>query len=73
MGEKIYEANIIGRVSMDNIICDVSNIENLKCGDWGYLASDFYTLDDMARRAETISYEIMSRVGKNKRFDVKYI
>jgi len=72
VGEKIYEANIIGRVSMDNIICDVSNIENLKCGDWGYLASDFYTLDDMARRAETISYEIMSRVGKNKRFDVKY-
>ena len=71
--EKIYEANIIGRVSMDNIICDVSNIENLKCGDWGYLASDFYTLDDMARRAGTISYEIMSRVGKNKRFDIKYI
>ena len=54
-------------------VCHCGVDENLKCGDWGYLASDFYSLDDMARRAETISYEIMSRVGKNKRVDVKYI
>ncbi len=65
---KLAEARIIGRVSMDNIICDVTDIEGIKEGDMAYLAADFYTLDDMARDAGTISYEIMSRLGKNKRF-----
>ena len=69
----IAEARIIGRVSMDNIICDVSDVENLNVGDVAYLAGDFYTLDDVARDAGTISYEIMSRLGKNTRFDKKYI
>ena len=69
----ITEARIIGRVSMDNIICDVSNVEGLQCGDMAYLTDDFYTLDDVARDAGTISYEIMSRLGKNTRFDKKYI
>lgn len=67
------EARIIGRVSMDNIICDVTNVSKLEVGDWAVLASDFYTLDDMARDAGTISYEIMSRLGKNRRFERKYI
>lgn len=71
--KNIYEARIIGRVSMDNVICDVTNIENLQVGDIAYLAGDFYTLDDVARDAGTISYEIMSRIGKNSRFDRKYI
>ena len=70
---KLHEARIIGRVSMDNIICDVTDIENLSVGDLAYLADDFYTLDDMGRDAETISYEIMSRVGKNTRYIRKYI
>lgn len=67
------EARIIGRVSMDNIICDVSNVSSIAVGDWAILAGDSYTLDDMARDAGTISYEIMSRLGKNRRFDRKYI
>ena len=70
---KISEARIIGRVSMDNIICDVTNIEGLKCGDMAYLAADFYTLDDVAKDAGTISYELMSRIGKNTRFIRNYI
>lgn len=71
--EKISEARILGRVSMDNIICDVTGIEQLKVGDWGYLCADFYTLDDVAKDAGTIAYEIMSRLGKNTRFEKKYI
>ncbi len=68
--EKLAEARIIGRVSMDNIICDITDIADIKEGDMAYLAADFYTLDDVARDAGTISYEIMSRLGKNKRFVV---
>ncbi len=70
---KIIETRIIGRVSMDNIICDVTNVDGLQCGDIAYLADDFYTLDDVALDAGTISYEIMSRLGKNPRFDKRYI
>ena len=70
---KLTEARIIGRVSMDNIICDVTNVDGLQCGDMAYLADDFYTLDDVARDAGTISYEMMSRIGKNTRCDKKYI
>ncbi len=69
----LSEARIIGRISMDNIICDVTGIENLKVGDMAFLSDDFYTLDDMGRDAGTISYEIMSRVGKNTRYIRRYI
>lgn len=65
---KWHEARIIGRVSMDNVICDVTCIDNLQVGDWGYLVFDEYTLDDIARDAGTISYEVLSRLGKNPRF-----
>lgn len=71
--DKFYEARILGRVSMDNIICDVSQIENLHVGDFGFLIFDDYTLDDIARDAGTISYEILSRIGKNPRFVVNII
>ncbi len=72
-GNTLHETRIIGRVSMDNVICDVTGIDNLQVGDMAYLAADFYTLDDMGRDAGTISYEIMSRLGKNPRFVRKYI
>ncbi len=62
------EARIIGRVSMDNIICDVSNVENLQVGDMATIVGAFYTLDDIGRDAGTISYEALSRIGKNPRF-----
>lgn len=70
---KLVECRIIGRVSMDNIICDVTNADGVEAGDMAYFADDFYTLDDVARDAGTISYEIMSRLGKNPRFDKIYI
>lgn len=70
---KLSEARMIGRISMDNIICDVTNVEGLKVGDLAFLVDDFYTLDDMGRDAGTISYEILSRIGKNTRYLRKYI
>ena len=66
-GKKLYEARILGRVSMDNIICDITDIPDVSVGEYAYLLNDFYTLDDMGRDAGTISYEILSRIGKNQR------
>ena len=66
-GKKLFEARIIGRISMDNIICDVTDIPDIKFGEYAFLLNDFYTLDDMGRDAGTISYEILSRIGKNPR------
>lgn len=66
---KLSEARILGRISMDNIICDVTGIDGLEVGDMAFLIDDFYTLDDMGRDAGTISYEILSRIGKNTRFE----
>ena len=67
-GGRVQEARILGRVSMDNIICDVTDVCNLQVGDWAWVISDFYTLDDIGRDAGTIGYEILSRIGKNTRF-----
>lgn len=74
MCDKLHEARILGRISMDNIICDVTDIDNLQVGDMADIVSDYYTLDNIARDAQTISYEILSRVGKNPRFfrKIKY-
>lgn len=71
--KQMKEARILGRVSMDNIICDVTDIDSLKVGDFGYLIFDDYTLDDIARDANTISYEILSRIGKNPRYKREYV
>lgn len=69
----ISEARIIGRVSMDNIICDISGINNVKVGDFAYLIDDLHTLEDMGRDCSTIAYEVLSRIGKGNRFIKKYI
>ena len=58
---------------MDNIICDVTDVENLQVGDMAEIINDFYTLDDIGRDAGTIGYEILSRIGKNPRFIRNYI
>ena len=64
---------ILGRVSMDNVICDVTNLKDIKAGDFAYLINDDQTLDDLARDAGTIAYELISNIGKNKRFIKSYV
>ena len=72
-GGKTSEARIIGRISMDNIICDVTEVENLHVGDMAVIVNEFYTLDDIGRDAGTIGYEVLSRIGKNRRFERRYL
>lgn len=72
-GGKTSEARIIGRISMDNVICDVTEVENLHVGDMAFIVNEFYTLDDIGRDAGTIGYEVLSRIGKNRRFERRYL
>lgn len=66
-------AKILGRVSMDNIICDISDIPNAKLGDFAELINDNHDIDEMAEELHTVGHEVTSNFGKNQRFTKKYI
>jgi len=62
------EAPVVGRVCMDQMMVDVTGIENLKCGDVatvigrsGALAITAY---DLAEQTGTITNELLSRLGE---------
>ncbi len=61
-------APIIGRISMDNIMCDITDLQDVKIGDKAMILDDVYRADNMAIDAGTIGYEILSSLGKGKRF-----
>jgi alanine racemase len=52
-------APIVGRVSMNLTMVDVSGIDDVAIGDEVALLGDRVTADDHARLAGTISYEIL--------------
>ena len=58
-------APIVGRVSMDMCVIDVTDLpeSQLSRGTQAELIGDHVTLEDVARRAGTISYEILTRLG----------
>jgi alanine racemase len=64
-------APIVGRVSMDLTIVDVSNVPDAATGDevmiLGEQNGQRITADDHARWAETISYEILCAIGARVR------
>jgi alanine racemase len=55
-------AAIIGRISMNLTVVDVSGIEGVRVGDEVVLLGDGATAEDHARLAGTISYEILCGV-----------
>ena len=58
-------APVVGRVCMDFIMVDVTEIKGVKVGDVVTLFGDgTVTLEDVAGWADTIPYEIMTLVGK---------
>lgn len=63
-------ARIVGRVSMDLIAIDVSDI-GAKMGDYVEFLGENITLDQQAQNMGTISYEILTRLGA--RFEKVYI
>ena len=61
-------APILGRICMDNLMCDITDIPNVKEGDMVDILNDIYTADDMAKDAGTIPYEILLRFGQGAPF-----
>ncbi len=56
-------ARLVGRVSMDMITVDLRFIGNAKVGDPVVLWGDGLPVDEVANKAETISYELLCRVA----------
>jgi alanine racemase len=63
------KVDIVGRVCMNMIMCDVSGVEPAQPGDevvlLGSRGDATITGDDIAEWAETISYEIFCSMGQN--------
>jgi len=61
-------APMIGRVTMDLTMVDVTEIPDVALGDeavlWGEQSSARITLEEVAERAETLPYEILCSMGK---------
>ena len=56
----------VGRVSMDYVVLDVTEapVEAARRGEWVELLGDTITVDELAGRANTIGYEILTRLGR---------
>lgn len=57
------EVSLIGRVSMDMIVVDVSQHDNTQVGDFAELWGENLAVDSVAHHAETISYELLCNAG----------
>ncbi|WP_245499681.1 alanine racemase [Tepidamorphus gemmatus] len=64
-------APLVGRISMDLIAADVTDIpeDRIVAGSWAELLGDRFTVDDLAARAGTIGYEILTGLGHRYRRD----
>jgi alanine racemase len=55
---------VVGRVSMDLLTIDVTDIPEARFGDEAVLIGDGITAEEIAQRADTISYEVFCRISK---------
>lgn len=60
---------IVGRVSMDLITVDLSNIKNPKIGDRVIMWGDGLPVEEIAACASTISYELLCDVSTRVKFE----
>lgn len=63
-------AGIVGRVSMDMITIDVTNLSNIEVGDQVCLWGKGLSINEVAQHAGTIGYELMTRV--TQRLPIQY-
>lgn len=57
-------APLIGRISMDLIAVDVTDIPEARRGDHAELFGPNIAIDEVAERAETIGYELLTGLGR---------
>jgi alanine racemase len=59
---------VVGAVSMDLTTIDVTGIAGVAVGDeivlWGESGAESISVNDVARLAQTISYEMLCTVGR---------
>ncbi len=60
-------APLVGRVSMDLMVADVTEIADVHRGDMAELFGPNILLDDVADRAGTIGYELLTDLGRRYR------
>ena len=58
-----YQSKIIGRVSMDLISIDITDIPDCKIGDWCELWSPDLSIVENANKNNLISYELMTKIS----------
>jgi alanine racemase len=60
-------APVVGRVSMDLVTIDVTDVDGVSVGDEvvliGVQGDEIITAEELAARAQTISYEVLCRIG----------
>ncbi|MCI8760811.1 MAG: alanine racemase [Clostridia bacterium] len=55
---------IVGKVCMDSFMADVTELENVKVGDDVWIwDNEIITLEEVAKRCDTINYEIISTIS----------
>ncbi len=62
-------APLVGRVSMDLIAIDVTDVPGAKAGDWAELFGANIPVDEVALRAGTIGYELLTSLGRRYQRD----
>jgi alanine racemase len=70
-GEVIFRgkrAKVVGRVTMDQVMIDLTKFKDVKVGDdviiMGKEGKEEITADEIAKKCNTINYEIVTRIGK---------
>lgn len=58
---------VIGRITMDQIMIDVTDVPGVKLRDTVELMGEHVTCDELAGYADTINYEIVTTLGKRVR------
>lgn len=58
-----HSVPLVGRVSMDLIALDVTDVPDVERGDWAELFGGHVPIDDVADRAGTIGYEYLTALG----------
>ena len=66
------EAKVVGRICMDQMTVDLSNLTNPKVGDEVTLIGDKYSFNEMAKELKTINYEVGCSISNRvKRIYIK--
>ncbi|MCC6737194.1 MAG: alanine racemase [Bauldia sp.] len=75
LGGKVFirgrRAPLVGRVSMDLVVADVTDVPEVVPGDWAELFGPSIPLDEAASAAATIGYEFLTGLGR--RYDRRFV